>query len=235
MITYIITGTSSGIGFALAELCLENGHCVIGLSRRVPELNSAENYLHISIDISNTTELDAIDWNSYSIEGEVVLINNAGILGDVGRSENLSANHFERMSAVNIVAPQVLSANILNLFENKVQAILNISSGAGRHAIASWSAYCASKAALDMFSQVLQEELKELNRSTRVYSLAPGVIDTEMQSQIRSSDAKSFSRHEKFVNLKNNKDLSHPNEVAKNIIGFLNMKKSDIICDLRQL
>lgn len=233
MITYIITGTSSGIGEALAQLFLEKGERVIGLARRSVSFDEYSNYTHIQLDLADTKAVDAIDWSSFQITGELILINNAGILGDVGRSENLSANHYAQMAAINIVAPQVLSSNILSVFKDQASTILNISSGAGRGVIASWSGYCASKAALDHFSEVLQVELEEMNRTTRVYSLAPGVIDTAMQTQIRDANPEDFSSSTKFQDLKNNNGLSKASDIATQIDEFLSKRVKVVKTDLR--
>ena len=68
--------------------------------------------------------------------------------------------------------------------------VFNVSSGAGRRAYFSWSAYCAGKAAVDRLSECLA--LEEKRAGTRVLSVAPGIIDTGMQAQIRASTAEQF-------------------------------------------
>ncbi|MGP1615597.1 MAG: SDR family NAD(P)-dependent oxidoreductase, partial [Pollutimonas bauzanensis] len=95
--------------------------------------------------------------------------------------------------------------------------ILNISSGAGRNPTAGWGVYCATKAALDHYTQVLHAE----NHGARVASLAPGVIDTGMQEKIRGSDAASFPNVERFAQMHEQGQLSSPGAVAEKILRYL--------------
>jgi benzil reductase ((S)-benzoin forming) len=220
---YIITGTSSGIGRALANFYLQKGEHVIGISRN----NSIEheNFEHIACDLSDKQQLHDLgllehtDKENYPIR----LINNAGIIGDIQRSHELTLTHYVDMAMVNLVAPQFLSSYVLQTFgfEN-VDAIVNITSGAGQRPVPSWGAYCASKAAIDLFAETLNEEIKELGKSTKIFNVAPGVVDTRMQENIRSSEEENFSGHQNFVDLKENDELRSPEEVAILLDEFLN-------------
>jgi NAD(P)-dependent dehydrogenase (short-subunit alcohol dehydrogenase family) len=88
--------------------------------------------------------------------------------------------------------------------------ILNISSGAANTAIDGWSVYCSTKAALDMFSKVIAEE----KSGVKVLSIAPGKVDTEMQSKIRKSNEKDFKKLADFVEFKNKGELTSSKNVA---------------------
>mgnify|MGYP003917472863 CR=1 FL=1 len=85
----------------------------------------------------------------------------------------------------------------------------------------------ASKAVLDRFSETLYLEEKEKGRAIRVFSIAPGVIDTEMQNAIRASQAEDFSSLETFKGLKLNNELQSALETAVNLIDFLNRYNND--------
>src|SRR5690554_4237504 len=91
---YIITGTSSGIGKALAKFYLKNGDHVIGISRN--NSISHEHFTHVKCDLSDKTQLHEIallghvDKSNYPIR----LINNAGIIGDIHRSHELTLTHY---------------------------------------------------------------------------------------------------------------------------------------------
>jgi benzil reductase ((S)-benzoin forming) len=230
----IITGTSSGIGKALANFYLEKGEKVVGISRR--STIKHENYRHIECDLSDIDAVKSIDL-SRIIKAQLeptTLINNAGTIGVIGRTWDLDTDHFLKVGNLNIVAVQSLCAHVIKLagFE-QVEAIVNISSGAGRRPIASWSAYCASKAAVDLFSETLLAELKEVGASTRVYSVAPGVVDTGMQEVIRSSNPEDFSIHQNFVDLKEQDGLRKPEEVATLIYALLNKEtQQEVVCRL---
>ncbi|WP_417264848.1 SDR family NAD(P)-dependent oxidoreductase [Brumimicrobium sp.] len=220
---YIITGTSSGIGKALAKFYLKNGDHVIGISRN--NSISHEHFTHVKCDLSDKTQLheiallEHVDKSNYPIR----LINNAGIIGDIHRSHELTLTHYVDMAMVNLVAPQFLCSYVLQTFgfEN-VDTIINITSGAGQRPVPSWGAYCASKAGIDLFAETLHEEIKELGKSTKIYNIAPGVVDTKMQTNIRGSEDENFSRRQDFVQLKENNELRTPEEVALLLDEFLN-------------
>jgi len=212
---YIITGTSSGIGKALAHFYLERGNKVIGISRSNSIID--DNFTHVECDLSDKHQLHDISLLDFVSKEDypIRLINNAGIIGDIKRTHELTLTHYVDMSMVNLVAPQFLCSYVLSSFgfEN-VDTIINISSGAGQRPIPSWGSYCATKAAIDMFAETLNQEIKELGKSTKVFNVAPGVVDTNMQVSIRNSGAKNFSSHQNFVDLKDNNELRSPEEVA---------------------
>lgn len=221
--TYIITGTSSGIGQGLAEFYLDKGEQVLGISRT----NSIDhpNFKHIQCDFSDLSALHELSIRNHVKKEHlpVRLINNAGIIGDIRRSHELTLTHYRDMAMINIVAPQYLCSLVLQSFgyEN-VDMIINISSGAGERPVASWGAYCSSKAAMDMFTQTLDLEIKELVHKTKVFAVAPGVVDTKMQDVIRRSGPANFSQNENFVNLKETNQLRTPKEVAELLDEFMN-------------
>lgn len=221
---HIITGTSSGIGKALAHFYLEKGEKVIGISRT----NSItdDNFTHVMCDLSDKHQLhdlsllDFVSKEDYPIR----LINNAGIIGDIKRTHELTLTHYVDMAMVNLVAPQYLCSYVLSSFGfDNVDAIINISSGAGQRPVPSWGSYCATKAGMDLFAETLNKEIKELGKSTKVFNIAPGVVDTKMQDAIRGSGAQNFSGHQNFVDLKDNNELRSAEEVAILLDRFINL------------
>jgi benzil reductase ((S)-benzoin forming) len=98
--------------------------------------------------------------------------------------------------------------------------VLAISSGAARRPVEGWSAYCAGKAGLDMFVRSVNAEYASAaaERSVRAVALAPGVVDTGMQESIRSAD---FAQVQRFRDLKENNQLSNPDDVAVRIAAYL--------------
>lgn len=229
---YVITGVSSGIGKALTNYYLEKGERVLGLSR-TNEIEH-DNYTFLPTDLSSLNDLKKLDLSSYIDEKEkVILINNAGTIGRIKRARHLSLEDYYLVNNLNIVAVQFLCSHLLQVTgENQLEAIVNISSGAGRRPIASWSAYCASKAAVDSFSEVLKEEFLEEGISTKVFSVAPGIVDTQMQTEIRSSNNEDFSAHSKFVDLKKTDSLRPPEEVAIGIDKLLSEENRNVVCRL---
>lgn len=226
---YIITGTSSGIGKALALFYLEKGEKVIGISRNNSIVD--DNFTHVMCDLSDKHQLHDITLLDYASKEDfpIRLINNAGIIGDIKRSHELTLTHYVDMAMVNLVAPQFLCSYVLSSFGfDNVDLIVNISSGAAKRAVPSWGAYCASKAGMDIFAETLNEEIKELGKMTKVFNIAPGVVDTGMQDTIRGSGARNFSSHQNFVDLKENNELRSPEEVAVLLDAFINDEHSEL-------
>ena len=90
---------------------------------------------------------------------------------------------------------------------------------------------------MDMLSQVIAEESKIKKSNTTVLSLAPGIIDTGMQTEIRNSSKDGFSNIERFIEYKNNGDLVKPEDTAKQIHQFITNKQlqENVICSVRDL
>jgi NAD(P)-dependent dehydrogenase (short-subunit alcohol dehydrogenase family) len=82
--------------------------------------------------------------------------------------------------------------------------------------------YCASKAGLDHYSRCVALEEADLPHGARIVSLAPGVIDTDMQSDLRAGDEQQFPERENFVKLKATGALSSPDEAATRVLAYLN-------------
>lgn len=231
---YIITGVSSGIGKALAELLVSKNKQVLGIGRNTCGLSS-ENYDFISCDLSNLDSVKALQLPGFS--GAVTLINNAGVLGEIDRISTGQDIDFEGVFHVNTLAPLILTQKVYSMVADKSDfTLVNISSGAAKRAIPSWAAYCSSKAALNMWSECFALEEKELGNTPKVYCVAPGVIDTNMQVHIRAAHSDSFSSHERFVELKESGQLSTPEETAIKLLQLLSLPYDGRVeYDLREL
>ncbi len=237
---YFISGTSTGIGKALCErILLKNDVKVVGFSRSVSI--DHPNYSHILVDLNNIQEVYNFQFPDISSGNKIVLINNAAVLGDVGFVGNKKEEAIVSTYNVNIIAPSVLMNKFIKKYQNMEteKTIINISSGAGRHSIAAWSDYCASKSALDMFSQTIAEEQEFISESKRfnVYSIAPGIVDTPMQDSIRKIDPKNFPYHNTFVEYKQNNLLTEPKQVAESIMDIVEnpARYQQVVLDLRNL
>ena len=235
---YFITGTSSGIGFALAEQLLSTMNTkVVGFSRR--QKITHPNYQHLAIDFANIEDINAFEFPEITSASKIVLINNAGQIGDIkpiGKSDN---NAIADLFTVNVTAPAILMNKFIASYsqEKTEKIILNVSSGAGKNAIEGWAPYCGSKAAIDLLSLTAFEEQKRTENPVKIYSIAPGVVDTEMQGAIRNSNEGDFSKHAHFVSLKANNELTSPVEVAEKYIRIIENSNEfkDCIFSLRDL
>ena len=205
-----ITGSSSGLGKALAELLLEdkNNH-VVGIARR--ETIQHERYIHYALDLKEVINKNIFQKLTYTCK-KVVLINNAGDVGPITRVGSQSYEEVADNYTINVTAPSFLCNQFVQAYQNdKVQKIIiNVSSGAGKHPIEAWSTYCASKAALDMFTQVLKAEHPDF----KVFAVAPGIVDTPMQDNIRNANEQHFPHLDRFQSYKADGDLVSAREIA---------------------
>ncbi|QNF33682.1 SDR family NAD(P)-dependent oxidoreductase [Adhaeribacter swui] len=222
---YIITGTSKGIGKALAEALLQNDqNYVYGVSRNCSITHPR--YHHQPLNLSDIVALENNLHKVFPVlkdAEKIVLVNNAGVVGEVAYMGSQLTHNFAYVFDVNVMAPAILTNTFLSAYHSEAcpKIILNISSGAGKRPVDGWAAYCASKAALDMLSLTVQEEQKLLNSNVRVFSLSPGVVDTAMQEHLRQADATQFSEAKRFQELKNTGQLLSPEAIATKITKLL--------------
>lgn len=236
MIAYI-TGTSSGIGKAIALKLLKEGHKVVGLSRTCSIEQS--NYTHIKIDLSDLKALSEFDFPP-NIQDDIILINNAGIVGPIKPIGHQIEAEIIQINTVNVIAPQILTNKFIHKFQpiDKNYQIINISSGAGKQPIDAWATYCASKSAIDLFSETVYQELKSRNHNNwHIFSIAPGVVDTNMQKDIRSANPNDFLNHKKFVELKVNNELAESKTVADKLYRIIQNPREheNVVFSLRDL
>ncbi len=238
---YYITGVSRGLGKALAIATAEEENTkVFGFSRNNPELNY-ENFEWYFADFSKNNEIENFEFPEINVTADdtVILVNNAAIIGDINFTGNKDNSKIIETYTVNIIAPAVLTNKFMNKFCNTPakKIIMNISSGAGRHPIVSWADYCATKAAMDMYSQTVKEEISFGScTETRIFSVAPGIIDTKMQENIRNSSPERFPYYDTFVEYKQNNLLWPPEKVADIILQILNNPDDydNVLLDVRE-
>ena len=228
---YYITGTSRGIGKAFAEHLLENpSNKVIGIARQ--KTIDHKNYSHFFLDLSDINELCKFKFELHANAQKIYLINNAGTLGFIKPVGKLDASIIAKSYTINLIAPSILTNEFMNCYEttDAEKVIVNISSGAGKYPVDGWATYCASKAGLDMFSKVVDEEQKvrnehaetSIHKGFKIVAIAPGVVDTQMQDDIREASKKDFSNLEKFINYKANNELKSPVEISRKYFSILN-------------
>lgn len=227
---YYITGTSRGIGKAFAEHLLKNkSNHVIGISRQ--KTIEHPNYRHFYLDLTDVSVIADFKFEFHAKAQKIYLINNAGALGFIKPIGKLSADTIIKNYTLNLIAPSVLTNAFMECYGSTdcEKVILTISSGAGKTPIDGWAVYCASKAGMDMFSRVVDAEQKvrsthpqeNIHKGFKIFSIAPGVVNTNMQEQIRSASIEDFSRLEDFIGYKTNMQLAEPEFVSKKILSIL--------------
>jgi benzil reductase ((S)-benzoin forming) len=237
---YIITGTSKGLGNAIAsEILNKEDNWVLGISRS--NTISHDRYKHIYLDLSDIgkllSSLDEI-FPPLKDPSKVVLINNAGIIGQVSHVGNLENQKIQEIFNLNTLAPAILMNEFIKRYYSCTtcqKVIVNVSSGAGKKPVDGWSGYCSSKAALDMFSNVISVEKRMDRQNIRIFSVSPGIIDTEMQTEIRKVSKKDFSRLNEFIEYKKEGMLVPPHKVAQKYLYLIENegKFEDVIVSVR--
>jgi hypothetical protein len=223
----IVTGHTRGLGAALAEQLLERGIDVLGVSR---SLNTAlaqrypQTFSDVELDLADTGRVaqwiagDALRQFVSGAE-RVLLINNAGTVQPIGPIEGQDVNAIASAVSLNVAAPLMLASAVMAASPDaRDRRIVHVSSGAARNAYAGWNIYCATKAALDHHARAVA---LDGNRALRICSLAPGVVDTGMQAEIRGSDTGKFPMRERFEDLKRNGQLATPEASAAKMIDYL--------------
>jgi benzil reductase ((S)-benzoin forming) len=154
---YYITGTSRGLGKALAEYLLAKApnNVVIGISRNCSIEH--KNYTHYSVDLTNPEQVAAFHFPPHHDAKRISLVNNAGVIGMIKPSGKMTSESILRAISVNLTAPTLLINTFLEAYRQVTaeKIVLNVSSGAGKNPVGGWSAYCATKAGLDMLCRVI--------------------------------------------------------------------------------
>ena len=172
----IITGTSSGIGFNLAETLGKQGHKVYGLSRKIVQ---SQLFTSLSVDITQPMEIATAIAMVYDREGKIdVLINNAG-MGMVGPVEDTSREDIWKLFNLNVVgAVQMMTAVLPMMRKQKRGQIINISSIGSEMGLPFRGFYSASKSALDKITEAMRYEVSTWN--IEVCALHLGDIQTDI-------------------------------------------------------
>ena len=226
----LITGTGSGIGKALAELLLSENYLIFGYSRTNQIEN--KNFTFTKIDLSDMEAVQKLQFPNVNVAFDVLLVNNAATIGSILPIDRKTNEEILREYNLNIISPTLLSRKFINNYSDNKKLLINIGSGAANKAIASWSTYCATKSGLDMLTEVIQ---KEKHESLKVFSIHPGVVNTNMQEEIRKSDADFFPIKQQFIDYYSKNELFSVDFVALKIFQIIakNEDFNEIILHLR--
>jgi NAD(P)-dependent dehydrogenase (short-subunit alcohol dehydrogenase family) len=227
MMKAIVTGHARGLGAALAEQLLVRDIAVLGISRS-GNSGLAARFPHTleqaALDLSDSAALArwlASDTVQRFLSGcsTALLINNAGTVRPVGPAGTQDIEEIAKAIALNVTAPLML-ANAFAAAASSAsdKRILHISSGAGQSAVPGWGIYCATKAALDQHARAT---MADRVAGLRISSISPGVVDTDMQAEIRATAPELFPLHEQFASLKRDGALASPQDCACRLIDYL--------------
>lgn len=216
----VVTGASSGIGYALALELATQGYAVLAIARREKIIRaiSRKNSLitPLSADITQKSDRNKIIAYIKQQNKPIHLIHNAAVVMPQTLL-NLSEAEWQQALAINLEAPMWLTQAAMPYFSQS--RVLNISSGLAHYALPGTAAYCLTKSALFMLYQIINSECKP--EKVIAGSLKPGVIDTPMQNLLRNTDSNKLPSKEIFENMQTNQQLRSPESVAKFITHVL--------------
>ena len=226
----LLTGASRGLGRAVAEQLLARGHHVLALSRQPADLPvpPGARLTSWAVDLSDAKPVAQrlTHWLAAQDPGTLqsaTLINNAGVVSQLAPLSDVSADDLVNALRVGLEAPTLLTAAFLRATAawTVPRKVVLVSSGLGRRAMAGSASYCAAKAGLDHLARAVALEEAAKPHGARIVSLAPGVIDTDMQVQLRNADAALFPDREAFIGLKTGGRLDSPAAAAAKLLTYL--------------
>ena len=235
----ILTGASRGLGAAMASQLLAPDTTLLCISRGRHQTLASEAARHGAplvewqhdlgepavVAPALSSWLTAFDATRL---GHAVLINNAAVLPAPGATDDAELHELSATLRVGLEAAVLLTAVFLKATRtwSSDRRVLHISSGLGRRAMAGSAVYCATKAGLDHHARsvALDEEHRAATgrgAAARIVSLAPGVIDTDMQRQLRGADPARFAHQQTFAKLHDGGQLTSPDDAARAVLAYL--------------
>lgn len=239
----VVTGGSRGIGAATAQALAEAGADVVVTARSEAALEqtaqrvreTGRQALAIPADVSKRPAVEQVVEHTLAELGRIdILINNAGVLGPVGDTWEVDPDAWAYNIRVNLDGVLFIThAALPHMIERGSGRIINVTSGAAQHPIPGWSAYSAAKAGLDHFTRVLAVELD--GTGVTINAAAPGVVDTEMQAEIRQLEPDQFRPLSRFQRYKKEGVLREPSEPAQMLLWLCHPATADINGDVLHL
>jgi len=244
----ILTGASRGMGLAMArQLCVQGARLLCVSRSRSDDLQTWADAQGAQLQ-QWTADLADPAPVAHRMRGwletqdpanllSATLINNAGVIGHLGPLDTGEAQDIAKALRIDLEAPVQLIASFLAATGNWAmpRRILNISSGLGRRAMAGTALYCAAKAGMDHVSRCVALDEARKPHGARIVSLAPGIIDTGMQTELRGGDPGQFPDRDHFQRLKDSAALILPEQAARQVLAYL--ARSDfgepVIADVR--
>jgi benzil reductase ((S)-benzoin forming) len=233
----ILSGGSSGIGLALARTVPWPGARLVDVSRR-----GAPGCEHLRADLSDPAQwprvAELFEREVAGFAGErVVFFHSAGTLTPIGFAGEVDAGAYTRNVLLNSAAPQVLGSAFLHAARRTGARchLVMIGSGAAHSVYEGWTSYGAGKAAVDQWVRTAGAEQERRGGRVRVLSVAPGVVATAMQEEIRATPERDFPERARFVALHEGGELRDPDTVAADLWALLERDLANgSVLDLRE-
>jgi NAD(P)-dependent dehydrogenase (short-subunit alcohol dehydrogenase family) len=224
----IVTGASRGLGLAVTEQLLQRGHRVLAIARGETSLQVPPGgelmvwRADLADPVPVATKLR--DWLAgQPAASSATLINNAGVVSTPGPLADGDLAELSNAVRVGLEAALLLTASFLRATASWTvpRKVVLVSSGLGRRAMAGSASYCAAKAGMDHLARAVALEEADRPNGARIVSLAPGIIDTDMQVQLRTADRTRFPERDRFLGFKTAGQLDSPAVAAAKLLRVL--------------
>ena len=226
----VLTGASRGLGRALLDQLLQRDHHVLALSRGSIHVEPGHRgqLSHWPVDLADAAPIAQslaawlTGWDTSKLTS-ATLINNAGVVSQLAPLSEVKSSDLVNALRVGLEAPTLLTAAFLKATASwpVPRKVVLVSSGLGRKAMAASASYCAAKAGLDHLARAVALEEASKPSGARIVSLAPGVIDTDMQVQLRAADPGKFPDLHRFTELKSAGQLDSPSTAAAKLLTYM--------------
>lgn len=192
--TVLVTGAGKGIGAELVRILHEKGARVYA---GVYPVDSAEalpdGVPQLKLDVTSQTDVDSAIARIMADTGRLdVLVNNAGVINPIGPLAEIATDDLAPAFAVNVMGVHRMTVAALPLLRASKGTILNAGTGAATTAMEGWTAYCSTKAGMQMLTRMMALELAK--DGLRIYFLGIPPTDTAMQGKIRASGLNPISQ-----------------------------------------
>lgn len=230
----LITGTSSGLGAGLAEVCVDRGARVYGLSRRSsPTLGPR--FRHVSCDLSRLDDIPAaLETLLSDVESLDLVVLNAGATGEIRAMPDVPLDDLRRLMDVNVWSNKVI-LDWLHRGGVSGHQIVAISSGAAVLGNRGWNGYSISKAALNMLVRLYAHEFP----NAHLCALAPGLVDSKLTDYLcRVPDPWEYPAIQRIRDARGTERMPQPQEAAERVLGVLpdlRSYESGSYVDIRQI
>lgn len=231
----MITGASKGLGSALVRTLAAENTKMICLSRtrnvktERAAVEKGADVTWVEVDLSDLEFIERRKEEFFPIPykigkiDEVILINNAASIEPIGPAGMIDTKRIVSTGALNFSAPAVLTSLFIESYRGLpgTKKVINITSGAADLSVPGLSVYCATKAALNMFTKTAAKEQEKSPSPFIIGAISPGMLDTEMQERIRKIPESRLPSKEYYQNAFDSGQLLSSDSAAEKIVEFI--------------